>query len=170
MSRSSRQLRDAAERLNQLLKGSAPVSQAHIPSQARRASLRAGVVPPPPWQMSREQFELHAQPALTRTPEAPDPPPPPSRRRGLAPEPTYRYFGLSRALLWRELAFVMHCRGAPEGGYRVRVPNARHDLLDDPRRAFVEAAAQAGLEIPPEVCADFADLLAADEALRPYLA
>jgi hypothetical protein len=110
------------------------------PSQEEPSRGRPAGVLPPPWNMTRREFEAAAEPTIETAWGTP------------------RFRGLSRAVLRRELHFLLRCPGSPAEGYRVRVPDGRADLYAEPHRAFVEAALADGLTLPPSVLSDYPEL------------
>jgi hypothetical protein len=95
-----------------------------------------------PWEMSRRQFDTAGQPGVES-----------GAGRG-----AHRFRGLSRSVLRREVHFLLRYPGAPADGYRVRVPERRADLYNQPHRAFVEAALADGLSVPAGVLSEYPEL------------
>jgi hypothetical protein len=125
----------ALRRLNETL-----VSQRQATVQEQPRLDRSAHLLLRPWEMTRPEFEAAAEPSV-------------DSRWGVP-----RFRGLSRAVLRRELHFLLRCPGSPEDGYRVRVPAEREDLYAEPHRAFVEAALADGLSVPPHVLSDYPGL------------
>ena len=124
----------ALRRLRDKLAGEQQASIEHqTPSRTRD-------VLPRPWEMTRQQFDAAAEPSIESAWGTP------------------RFRGLSRAVLKREVHFLLRCPGGPSDGYRVRVPARRADLHDQPHRAFIEAALAKGLSVPAEVLSDYPEL------------
>jgi hypothetical protein len=110
------------------------------PEPPRERVSRNPEAPPRPWEMTRGQFDAAAEPTIQLA------------------WGTTRFRGLSRAVLRREVHFLLRCPGGPVDGYRVRVPARRADLHDQPHRAFVEAALADGLSVPSAVLSDYPEL------------
>jgi hypothetical protein len=115
--------------------------------------------------MTPAQFEAAAEPRLQPTWATPTW----TGRRGASMRPGHRFMGLSRSVLPREIHFLLRCKGGPPDGYRVRVPEARPDLYEQPHRAFVEAALAEGLVVPSAAAADYNDLTSGPQDVRPSL-
>jgi predicted transcriptional regulator len=123
---------------------------AREPERAHHDADEPAIEDPQPWEMTRQQFEAAARPAVAGAWSKTW-----AMRRARLPVSAPRYLGLSQSVLRREIQFSLRYPGGPLEGYRVRVPATRVDLHDEPHQAFVEAALAEGRPVPAAVLRDY---------------